>query len=71
LKTNETTWRLKSKALWLEKGDNNTKYFHEYANHHKNVNTIWKMPNQDGSITYKFEFIAGLGVEHFHNIYKE
>jgi hypothetical protein len=37
----EVAWRLKSRALWLEKGDHeNTKYFHHDAMHRKNVNTI-------------------------------
>jgi hypothetical protein len=28
----EKEWRLKSKALWLQAGDDNTKFFHRYAN---------------------------------------
>jgi hypothetical protein len=27
----EATWRLKSRAIWLENGDENTKFFHAFA----------------------------------------
>jgi len=44
----EITWRLKSRALWLEVGDRNTKYFHAFANQRKNKNSIWSLQIGDG-----------------------
>jgi hypothetical protein len=35
----EKEWRIKSKAIWLQQGDENTKLFHRYANRRKNINS--------------------------------
>jgi hypothetical protein len=44
----EHIWRLKSRALWLKAGNNNTKYFHQFANFRKNTNTISDIKNAKG-----------------------
>ena len=36
----EICWRQKSRALWIPKGDRNTKFFHRTENSQKRVNTI-------------------------------
>jgi hypothetical protein len=45
LESNEAEWRLGSRTLWLACGDENTNKTHHYANHRRNVNTIWRMQN--------------------------
>ena len=40
LQDKEDTWRLKSRAIWLESEDDNTKLFHAYARGRKSSNTI-------------------------------
>ena len=44
----EDTWRLKSRALWLECGDENTKKFHAYVKGRKALNTIWCLEDDRG-----------------------
>ena len=39
----------KSRALWLENGDSNTKFFHRYAKHHRMVNAILDLEASDGN----------------------
>jgi hypothetical protein len=40
LEAQEVEWNLKSRATWLDKGDDNTKLFHAYAKGRKMANTI-------------------------------
>jgi hypothetical protein len=38
LEEKEMDWRMKSKAIWLDLGDQ--KKIHNFANHRSNINTI-------------------------------
>ena len=54
--------RQKSRATWLLCGDDNTSFFHKFANHRKNINSIWKIEGDDGLSVEGFESIAMAGV---------
>ena len=45
---------MKSISLWLEKGGDNTNYFHGYDIHMKNDNTTWKIYGDDMSVVSSF-----------------
>ena len=51
----EKELRLKRKALWLEEGDKNSKFFHNYASHRRNINTICEIKNQEGRLVRAFD----------------
>jgi hypothetical protein len=38
LERREANWRIKSIVVWLEKGDENIIFFHNYTNHRKRIN---------------------------------
>jgi len=67
----EITWRLKSRALWIEAGDKNTKYFHAFANQRRNVNSIWSLQNEEGcTVTTQID-LESAAYKHFHEFFQE
>jgi hypothetical protein len=63
-------WRLKSRAIWLSCGDENTKFFQAYAKGRKLANTIWGLRKREGEVVTSFEGLASLGIEHFSDLFK-
>ena len=63
--------RQKSRAMWLLCGDDNTPFFHKFANHRKFVNSIWKIVDDGGNIVEGFESIPGVRVHHFESLFQE
>ena len=66
----ETEARQKSRNTWLLCGDDNTPLFHKYANHRKNINSIWKIVDDRGNLVEGFDSIAGVGVHHFETLFQ-
>ena len=67
----ENEARQKSRATWLICGDDNTPFVHKFANHRKNVNSIWKIRDDGGNMVEGFEAVAGAGVQHFETLFQD
>jgi hypothetical protein len=67
----EVDWRLKSRAIWLDKGDENTKFSHDFAKGRKEINNIWKLQGQGDSPATSFEDLVKLGITHFKSLFKD
>lgn len=70
LKDREESIRLRSRAIWLKEGDDNTWFFHNYAKGKKVPNTIWNILTPDGGVADTFNKLSHLGSTHFRNLYK-
>jgi len=70
LKEREESWRLRSRAIWLTEGDDNTKFYHKFANGRKTINTIWELQDEQGQTISSQKNLARLATEHFRGIYK-
>lgn len=68
LKEREEAWRLRSKEIWLKEGDDNSKFFHKFANGRNEINTIWKLMNEHGIEMDTFRQLATLATSHFKKI---
>ena len=71
LSDHENEARQKSRAIWILCGDDNTPFFHKYANHRKNINSIWKIVDDGGNLVEGFDSIVGVGVHHFETLFQE
>eukprot|EP00253_Pinus_taeda_P008825 PITA_08825 len=67
----EEEWRLKSRAIWLKAGDENTSFFHNYAKGRKSANTIWSLKNEEGRQVNTFSDLSVLGQRHFQRIFTD
>ena len=66
----ESSWRQKSRVLWLKEGDNNTKFFHKMANSNRRRNHISGL-EVDG-VFYEDEDEMREQVVHFYeSLYRE
>lgn len=69
LKQEESTWRLKSRALWLKEGDWNTKFFHKFTNHRREKNDIWRICDGNRGYFYSQQEISDAAHKHFRQQY--
>eukprot|EP00253_Pinus_taeda_P033725 PITA_33725 len=67
----EEEWRIKSRAIWLKAGDENTRFFHNFAKGRKSANTIWRLKDEEGREVSSFPELSGLGKRHFQNIFAD
>jgi hypothetical protein len=70
LRFEEEQWRLRSRALWLEGGDRNTKYFHKIASHNRVKKHIWEINRDDGDIVVDQQGIKDEAVHYFKQFYR-
>ena len=65
----EEMWRLKSRAIWLQCGDENTKFFQAYAKGRKFTNSIWELSSVEGEPVSSFDGLADMGVRYFGDLF--
>jgi phosphoribosylformylglycinamidine (FGAM) synthase-like amidotransferase family enzyme len=58
------------RAISLESGDENTKFFQAYPKGRRSTNTIWSLEDQHGVVESTFERMARIGVSHFQNLFR-
>jgi hypothetical protein len=61
---------LRSRALWLASGDNNTTFFHNLANHNRVRKHIWEIKGDNGEPVNNSDAIKSEAVNHFKTFYK-
>ena len=62
--------RQQSRATWLLCRDDNTPFFHKFANQRKNLNSIWKINDDGGNLVEGFDDIVVAAVNHFETLFQ-
>ena len=44
-------------------------FFHKYATHRKNINSIWKIKDDSGNLVEGSEAIVEVGIQHFESLF--
>ncbi|XP_004305638.1 PREDICTED: putative ribonuclease H protein At1g65750-like [Fragaria vesca subsp. vesca] len=65
----ETYWRQRSRAIWLKKGDRNSKFFHKKASNRKKRNRIKGLRDEHGVWQENPEGIEGVVIQYFHKLF--
>jgi len=54
----------------LKEGDNNTKFFHNYACQCKQANTIWEVKNHRGEMVSSFDEVVVVGKDFYSDLFR-
>ncbi len=66
----ETSWRQKSKMLWLKEGGNNTKFFQKVANSHRRCNYMDNL-EVEGMVYEADQHTRDQAVQFYDSLYQE
>ncbi|MCI24354.1 hypothetical protein A2U01_0045537, partial [Trifolium medium] len=62
-------WAQRSRALWLQHGDKNTKFFHAKANIRRNKNKIESIKDPSGVVCHEDDQIERILINHFKELF--
>uniref|UniRef100_A0A0D2ZZR1 Uncharacterized protein n=2 Tax=Brassica oleracea TaxID=3712 RepID=A0A0D2ZZR1_BRAOL len=66
----ELYWKQKSRVLWLQEGDRNTKFFHAVTKQRRGRNRIIKLRNPIGGWVEDDEGVERVETTYFQNLFK-
>jgi hypothetical protein len=69
LHQDEIHWRQRSREIWLEAGDRNTKYFHQKAKQRRGKNTIRGILDSNGRWCEDEDGMGEIAVQYFNDIF--
>ena len=62
-------WKQKSRALWLNEGDQNTKFFHNRASHRYKRNRIEELKNEAGIVCTDEGEISNILIDFYQHLF--
>ena len=65
----EQMWKQRSRSLWLQEGDNNTRYFHSRASHRFMSNRIDSLEDANGELCSDEDGISSILVDYYQQVF--
>lgn len=65
----ELMWKQRSRALWLQEGDKNSKFFHSRATHRYRRNKIVEIKNSEGVVCSDKESISNTFIDYYQALF--
>ena len=69
LHSHEVFWKQRAKSLWLNEGDQNTRYFHASASSRKRQNSLGNLRNDQGEWCANSDKVDALIVDYFKSLF--
>lgn len=67
----ESKWRIKSRQLWLQEGDQNTTFFHKQTTVRRVSNTVSSILDTEGNLQTAQEAIRQVATNHYRDLLTE
>ena len=68
---NEEKLRLKSRDIWIKVGDRKTNFFHNFASFPRNLNAIWNISDENGTLSLSQDKIELAAESFFKSLFKD
>lgn len=65
----ELMWKQRSRALWLQEGDKNSRFFHSRATHRYHRNKIIEIENSEGVVCLDEESISNTFIDYYQALF--
>jgi len=65
----EEQWRKRSRALRLKSGDQNSNFFHQFANFRRNRKHIWEVKDDEGTVHFDQEALKAEATRFFRSFF--
>uniref|UniRef100_A0A0A8XR28 Reverse transcriptase domain-containing protein n=1 Tax=Arundo donax TaxID=35708 RepID=A0A0A8XR28_ARUDO len=63
-------WKQRAHVNWLEKGDRNTKFYHQYASDRRRRNKIKKLVKDDGGVVTEVAVMCGVVTNFYKSLFE-
>lgn len=69
LKKQEIYWKQRSKQFWLQAGDQNTRFFHNFATGRRRNNQVHRLKNKNGEWRDNEQDVQGIILDYFVELF--